>query len=371
MAINKYVIADIYNKKSEKDTDILAQEAINAYINKNISVLTDGLIKQTPIISTNTQLSISKYYNITKDDWSQIQKSKEFFKVKKLSSDIKFGLIMSYARTRKPIFINFLFLIFYTVSLKTFFPNGRFDKHIMKYTVDSADARTDFKKFNYNLLLVLNKKVETYINSDLKKFPKYPTDAQLVAVMQACRTRVYDMMKIIANKYYENFNDPDLKIQLRYSTNLDGTDDLEISSGVFETVRSKAVDNLSYVSDKYLQAISLSSMNRDKIRYRLVFMNKWEDVFGSLSKVSNLMLNEWMTRNKDNMTLKNFRLNFVKQFTAPRNIDEIRDEIDMIVFEMLKDKSDDEKKTYNKIEMAKYIYKYLLLNLHYTALMIK
>ena len=34
MAINKYVIADIYNKKSEKDTDILAQEAINTYINK-------------------------------------------------------------------------------------------------------------------------------------------------------------------------------------------------------------------------------------------------------------------------------------------------------------------------------------------------
>ena len=84
-----------------------------------------------------------------------------------------------------------------------------------------------------------------------------------------------------------------------------------------------------------------------------------------------MMLNEWMNRNRDNLTLKNFRMNFVKQFTAPRGIDQIRDEIDVIVFEMLKDKTDDEKKTFNKIEMAKYLYKYILLNLHYTALMIK
>jgi hypothetical protein len=369
--MNKTLIADIYNRKSTKDTDILVQEAINVYINKNIAILTDGLIKHTPIISNNTSIAIGKYYNITEDDWKEVQKSKEFFKVKKLSSDIKFGLIMSYARTKKPIFINFLFLIFYTVSLKTFFPNGRFDKNIMKYTVDQADGRTDFKKFNYNLLLVLNKKAETYINSDLKKMPKVPTDAQLIACMQACRTRVYDTMRIIANKYYENFNDPDLKIQLRYSTNLDGTDNLDIGTGIFENIRSKSVDNLAYISDKYLQAINLSSNNVQKLRYRLVFISQWENMFGSISKVSNMMLNEWMNRNRDNMTLKNFRMNFVKQFTAPRGIDQIRDEIDVIVFEMLKDKTDDEKKTFNKIEMAKYLYKYILLNLHYTALMIK
>ena len=369
--INKTLIADIYNKKSDKDTDISVQEAINTYINKNISILTDGLISKVPIISNNVSISISKYYNISEEDWQEIQKSKEFFKVKKLSSDLKFGLIMSFTRTRKPIFINFLFLIFYTVSIKTFFPNGRFDKNIMKYTIDSADARTDFKKFNYNLLLVLNKKAETCINSELKKLPKVPTDAQLVATMQACRTRVYDMMRIIANKYYENFNDPDLKIQLRYSTNLDGTNDLDIGSGIFETIRSKSVDNLAYISDKYLQSINLASNNVNKLRYRLVFINKWSDMFSSVSHVSNLMLNEWMRRNSDNMTLKNFRLNFVKQFTAPRGIDQIRDEIDVIVFEMLKDKSEEERKTFNKIEMAKYIYKYILLNLYYTAIMIK
>lgn len=367
--MDKNHIYNIYTKAGMHDTDIAVAEAINHYINKNISVLTDALVKYTPVISEATRIGISKHYGITEEYWKEIKKSSQFPLMGKLASDLKLGLLVSYFRTRYPIYLNFLSILFYTSATIKFFPRG-YDRAIMKFTVDGCDDRVDFKKFAGNLILIVNKKNEVFIQSTLSKIKGIPTDKDIRETLQAVSTRVSNMLQVIASKYYENFKDPDLKIQMRYMKDAEGNEQMG-NMGVFDAIRNQAVDNIAYVSDKYLDAVGLGARNVDRMRYRLLFISKWKDVFPRTSKATTMLLDEWIMRNKDSATLKNFRLKFVKEMSVARWLDKIRDEIDIALYEMLEDIPKERHKEYNKMFMHKTIFRYLLLNLHYTALMIK
>lgn len=357
-------ILGIYDRCAPaKECDRAVADAIQMYITKNISVLTDGLINNTPTISTELRAYICRPYNISDKDFGDIKKTKVWSYMSKLGSVLKIGLIISYARTKNPIYLNFLCIHIYSSLLIKYFPRGGFDKHIMKYTIDTSDGRTDFKKFNNSLILVVTKKVESFIKAGGKKVSSSPSDREILYVLQSLSTRMNEMMKVIAKNYYINFEDPYLKVQMQYSKTKDGKHVVD-GAGVFETIRSKAVDLLNGVNNTAMDGIGLGMGNRSKIGYRSIILNTLTDLFKDSSVIVSGLLDEWMKRNTKDLTLRNFRLTFVKQMSSARNITYIYKRLDSMIQSMCEMEP---QISVNKTDLRKYLYNYHIFIVYYAS----
>ena len=127
----KDVIYDIYKSRTTPDTHNNVSDLIGLYIKKNMSVLTDGLINNYPILGETTRNRFASYYNITPEDWKIISKSPEYKLMARLADPLKLGLLYSYYETRNPIFINFLGILCYSLYMFKYFPR-KFNKLIMQ-----------------------------------------------------------------------------------------------------------------------------------------------------------------------------------------------------------------------------------------------
>lgn len=354
-------IITVYNRRETPDRDDTVLERINHWISKEIATLADGLIRTTPVISAQSRDFIGSCYGITESDWTEIKRSKEFAKMSKLASPLKLGLIISYCKRRHDMYLNYCMILIYSSLLTKYFKQG-YNRDIMKYTIDTADGRTDFKKYDGSLLMVVQKKVETFTQLFGRRFKDEPDDKLIREILQSVSTRINETVKTISKKYYANFHDPDVKIMLQYSKMDDGKNVIS-PLGVMEAIREMAVNNLAYPSDKVLTMIGLTSNNVPKLRYRVAILDNMSDNFGLMSSATSIIIDEWMKRNQDNISLKMFRSNFVKTMSVARNMNAVNSKIDAMVEKIIENRAPNAVPL-NRIDMRKYIYLYLLANIY-------
>lgn len=358
----KDVIYDVYKSRTTPDTHNNVSDLIGLYIKKNMSVLTDGLINNYPILGETTRNRFASYYNITPEDWKIISKSPEYKLMARLADPLKLGLLYSYYETRNPIFINFLGILCYSLYMFKYFPR-KFNKLIMQYTIDEFDARLDYNKLGRNLLIVIGKKTETFLNNWEKRITKHPSDKLFREMLKDFTPRYNNMINSIATAYHKNFNDPDVRIQIAYAKSADGKNNVA-GAGLFEAIREIAMNSLQSSSDKILTMIGLGSNNPKNLKYRTVFISKLPDQYINTSRICSNILDEWMKRNPDHLTMKNFRIGFVRSMSVARNITYIFDGLDNIVYNILIDKTREETRMFNKIQMRKWLYQYMILTLY-------
>lgn len=361
----KDVIYEIYKSRTTPDTHNNVSDLIGLYIKKNMSVLTDGLINNYPILGETTRNRFASYYNITPDDWKTISKSPEYRLMARLADPLKLGLLYSYYETRNPIFINFLGILCYSLYMFKYFPR-KFNKLIMQYTIDEFDARLDYNKLGRNLLIVIGKKTESFIQNWEKRITKTPSDKLFREMLKDFTPRYNNMINSIATAYHKNFNDPDVRIQIAYAKSADGKNNVA-GAGLFEAIREIAMNSLQTPSSRILDMIGLGNNNPKNIKYRTLMIAKLGDQYINTSRLCSNILDEWMKRNSEHLTMKNFRLGFVRAMSIARHITYIFDGIDNVIYNMLADKPREETRIFNKVQMRKWIYQYLILTLYLSS----
>lgn len=361
----KDVIYEIYKSRTTPDTHNNVSDLIGLYIKKNMSVLTDGLINNYPILGETTRNRFASYYNITPDDWKTISKSPEYRLMARLADPLKLGLLYSYYETRNPIFINFLGILCYSLYMFKYFPR-KFNKLIMQYTIDEFDARLDYNKLGRNLLIVIGKKTESFIQNWEKRITKTPSDKLFREMLKDFTPRYNNMINSIATAYHKNFNDPDVRIQIAYAKSADGKNNVA-GAGLFEAIREIAMNSLQTPSSRILDMIGLGNNNPKNIKYRTLIIAKLGDQYINTSRLCSNILDEWMKRNSEHLTMKNFRLGFVRAMSIARHITYIFDGIDNVIYNMLADKPREETRIFNKVQMRKWIYQYLILTLYLSS----
>lgn len=361
----KDVIYEIYKSRTTPDTHNNVSDLIGLYIKKNMSVLTDGLINNYPILGETTRNRFASYYNITPEDWKIISKSPEYRLMARLADPLKLGLLYSYYETRNPIFINFLGILCYSLYMFKYFPR-KFNKLIMQYTIDEFDARLDYNKLGRNLLIVIGKKTESFIQNWEKRITKTPSDKLFREMLKDFTPRYNNMINSIATAYHKNFNDPDVRIQIAYAKSADGKNNVA-GAGLFEAIREIAMNSLQTPSSRILDMIGLGNNNPKNIKYRTLMIAKLGDQYINTSRLCSNILDEWMKRNSEHLTMKNFRLGFVRAMSIARHITYIFDGIDNVIYNMLADKPREETRIFNKVQMRKWIYQYLILTLYLSS----
>ena len=361
----KDVIYEIYKSRTTPDTHNNVSDLIGLYIKKNMSVLTDGLINNYPILGETTRNRFASYYNITPEDWKVISKSPEYRLMARLADPLKLGLLYSYYETRNPIFINFLGILCYSLYMFKYFPR-KFNKLIMQYTIDEFDARLDYNKLGRNLLIVIGKKTESFIQNWEKRITKTPSDKLFREMLKDFTPRYNNMINSIATAYHKNFNDPDVRIQIAYAKSADGKNNVA-GAGLFEAIREIAMNSLQTPSSRILDMIGLGNNNPKNIKYRTLMIAKLGDQYINTSRLCSNILDEWMKRNSEHLTMKNFRLGFVRAMSIARHITYIFDGIDNVIYNMLADKPREETRIFNKVQMRKWIYQYLILTLYLSS----
>ena len=361
----KDVIYEIYKSRTTPDTHNNVSDLIGLYIKKNMTVLTDGLINNYPILGETTRNRFASYYNITPEDWKIISKSPEYKLMARLADPLKLGLLYSYYETRNPIFINFLGILCYSLYMFKYFPR-KFNKLIMQYTIDEFDARLDYNKLGRNLLIVIGKKTESFIQNWEKRITKTPSDKLFREMLKDFTPRYNNMINSIATAYHKNFNDPDVRIQIAYAKSADGKNNVA-GAGLFEAIREIAMNSLQTPSSRILDMIGLGNNNPKNIKYRTLMIAKLGDQYINTSRLCSNILDEWMKRNSEHLTMKNFRLRFVRAMSIARHITYIFDGIDNVIYNMLADKPREETRIFNKVQMRKWIYQYLILTLYLSS----
>ena len=361
----KDVIYNIYKERTTKETHDNISDLIGLYIKKNMSVLTDGLINNYPILGESTRNKFAAFYNISPNDWKEITKSSEYRLMARLADPLKLGLLFSYFETRNPIFINFLGILCYSLYMFKYFPR-KFNKLIMQYTIDEFDARLDYNKLGRNLLIVIGKKTESFIQNWEKRITKNPSDKLFREMLKDFTPRYNNMINSIATAYHKNFNDPDVRIQIAYAKSADGKNNVA-GAGLFEAIREIAMNNLQSPSSRILDMIGLGNNNPKNMKYRTLLISRLGDQYINTSRVCSNILDEWMKRNSDKLTMKNFRLGFVRSMSIARHITYIFDALDNIIYNMMADKPREEARLYNKVQLRKWLYQYLLLVLYLSS----
>lgn len=368
MAKNKHLsIYEIYENRKSPDRDARVIEKISLYFKNNIGDITDGIIYRVPKISAEQRDLISREYGLSDIDWALVQKCPEFKNMRQLASPLNLGLLISYMDTKNKIFLTYLFILMYSSVYMKYMKKGSHNALVMKYTIDTADNRTDFKRYECSLIAVVNKKVEAFLENykaGLNNKNK-PTDKFLRELLQASKTRINEMFKKLYGKYKSNMSNPNVKIMMEYSKTPDGKHVLSMAN-IFEKLKEVSSEALFSPSDSTLTSIGLGSKNFEMFKYRAILIKHFNQTFGILSAANSMIIDKWVIANNSRLTMDNFKTTFISSMLNGRNISHIYAKIDEAV-EYMVSKEIDTGTTYNKIQLRTYIYRYLVLNIYASA----
>ncbi|MGL5718550.1 MAG: hypothetical protein ACRCX2_36435 [Paraclostridium sp.] len=363
-------IFNIYRSKKSTDRDERVVEKISIYFKNNISAITDGIINDVPKISAEQRDIIAREYNISDSDWAMIKKVPEFKNMKQLASPLNLGLLISYIETKNKVFLTYLFILHYSSIYMKYMTKGSHNAMVMKYTIDTADNRTDFKRYECSLIAVVNKKIESFIDNykTILSSKAEPTDTQLRELLQASKTRLNEMFKTLYGKYKANMNSDNVKVMMEYSETSEGKHVLSMQN-VFEKLKEVSSESLFSPSEVVLNRIGLSTSNMSEFKYRLVIIRNFNKSYSILSGANSLIIDKWVSQNINRMTMDNFKTTFIKTMMNGRNIKHIYEAIDGAVDLMIAEEGATSE-TYNKIVLRNYIYKYLVLNIYQSSMKI-
>lgn len=356
-------IYKIYQDAKLKNRDLVVADEISLYFKNNIRSITDGIISDIPKISATNRDKMLSHYNLSDSDWAEIKKSKEFKLMKKVASPLKLGLIISYMETGNNIFLVYLFILNYSSIYIKYMRNGSHNAMVMKYTIDTADNRTDFKKYGSSLITVVNKKIKPFISNYKKLLTKSnPTDMDLRLILQASVTRINDMFKKLYGKYKANMHNEDVKIMMEYSKTDDGKHVLSMSN-LFSKLKDDSIENLFAISDVTLKRIGLTNTNVEGMKYKALMHRSFSDLFKPLSNVTSMAIDKWMKSNANKLTLENFRTTFVKSLMHGRGINNIYEILEQTSEEIIANHGNEET-SYNKLHLRNYLYSYVIMNIY-------
>lgn len=358
-------VLDIYrrNKRQDRNNDVL--DLINQYINKSVNELNDGLINSVPSISEESRNKMAGLYGLSPGMIGEIKKTKTYKKMSTMFSDLRFGLILSYVETGNRTFIFYLCILLYGGYMRKYFPNGSYNRDIMRYTVEKADNRTDFKKFG-SLALVLNKKIDAFERLYKPRIRKGVDDDLMVSMLQSLVNRINDMWKNLAQKYYTHFNNPELKVIIDFTKTADGKNTLSATSFI-SMIRERSVDKLMYIDSKILDAIGFNMGVPQRMPYRIAFTKYMPNAFGLMSQLTGEYLDEYVRRNQQSLALDKFKREFIPQLMNARAVGKSQRLLDDITAKIYNSHKKDTKVMLNKSDIKKAVHKYCLLNIYLVA----
>lgn len=360
-------IYDIYKNHKSPNRDQKVLDLINLYYANNTKSLTDGVLDAIPKITANDRSVIQRQYNIDSDSLKKIENAKEFKYMRQNFSVLKIGLLISYLETKNRIYLTYISILIYGSYMSKYYPLGKFNRPLMEYTIMSQDAKTDFKKHGTSLITVVNKKLDSYLNLFDRQIKQGITDKLLREMLASLHTRYNLMVKVLAQKYYANKEDPDVKIMMQYSKTVDGKN-IVSPIGILDAIRQKAITNLEYPQERVLSLCGLvpSNPNKESRRFRGLLLENYKYLFPIFIKLNNAYMDEWLQRNRRNPSIQNFKQKFIPQMSVARNLTKISKLQKEAVMEVVKHTKENTR-SISKVNLKVTLTKYVLGNIMYAV----
>ena len=360
-------IYDIYKNHKSPNRDQKVVDLINLYYANNTKALTDGVLDAIPKITANDRSVLQRQYEIDSESLRKIQNAKEFKYMRQNFSVLKIGLIISYLETKNRIYLTYLSVLIYGSYMSKYYPLGKFNRALMEYTIMSQDAKTDFKKHGTSLITVVNKKLDTYLDHFMPDIKRGITDKLLREMLASMHTRYNLMVKNLAQKYYANKEDPDVKIMMQYSKTVDGKNVVS-PIGIIDAIRSKAISNLEYPQERVLSLCGLvpSNPNKESRRFRGLLLENYRYLFPIMVKLNNAYMDEWLHRNRKNPSIQNFKQKFIPQMSVARNLTKIAQLQKEAITQVVKHTKENPR-SISKVNLKQTIAKYVLGNIMYAV----
>lgn len=342
------LIYEVFSKCKLPDRDTKVETLMNHWMEKNARSLSNGIISDVPMFTKDVRNTLEECYNIKPEDIKEMNKSIDYERLKfRVNKNLKIGLVISWIDTREDLFLAFLSILVFSEIHRKYFPTfvGTTPK-ILERVIDDSDNRTDFKKYQKSLLMVVNKRIENGIRQWMtNKFKSgKPTDHDVIEAITSIDARYNGMMRILAQNTYA-YIEKGVIVQTVQSTDTNDNHVLS-SSSELATVSEAVREDLSYPSarimgyiyqnnkeslafEKYYNGIKMKKLGSDVVDYidkkvGTKTKTEWMDVLSklSLTKSSEAVANGIVDitdeiANKSDVTLnKRILLDIVTKYVA-------------------------------------------------------
>lgn len=279
------IIYDVFSRKKTSNRDSRLYTYITHWWEKNALSMSNGVIANVPMFNKDVRNQLEGCYNLDADDIKELNTCEDYKRLKfRVNKNLKIGLVISWIDTRDKIYLTILSVLVFSEIHRKYFPTftGSTPK-ILEKVIDDQDDRTDFKKYNKSLLLVVNKRMlalEEWMKAKFKN-GKY-SDHDIIEAITSVDARYNGMMRILAVKTYEKI-EQGIQVQTVQTTDANDKHVLS-SSSELDSVAERVNEDLTYPSakimgfiynkskehyalEKYYNATKFKKLGADTIRY--------------------------------------------------------------------------------------------------------
>lgn len=181
-----------------------AEAHIRKFIKENINWFTsNGLTGPNMTYGEERQRALWVNFGLDLDEYKAFSKTNPTLRTgfENISDELQVVLVYSYYRTKKDIFLYFLFFKIYTSRLAKFYKNG-INKQRMTAVLENLPNSFDFKRYS-SITEVFDKKNATAIALLKPREFKKLTDADVLSVVNTYSTRINNMLRYFSrDRFY-------------------------------------------------------------------------------------------------------------------------------------------------------------------------
>ena len=195
-AKNSTEIRDWFNERVTDASLSSAEAHIRKFIKDNINWFTsNGLTGPSMTYGPERQKALWVNFGVDLDEYKAFSKTNPTLHsgFENVSDELQVILVYAYYRTKKDIFLYFLFFKIYTSRLAKFYKNG-INKQRMTAVLENLPNSFDFKRFS-SITELFDKKNDTAIALLGPREFKKLTDADLLSVVNTYSTRINNMLR--------------------------------------------------------------------------------------------------------------------------------------------------------------------------------
>ena len=203
-AKNSTEIRDWFNERVTDASLASAEAHIRKFIKDNINWFTsNGLTGPSMTYGPERQKALWVNFGVDLDEYKAFSKTNPTLHsgFENVSDELQVILVYAYYRTKKDIFLYFLFFKIYTSRLAKFYKNG-INKQRMTAVLENLPNSFDFKRFS-SITELFDKKNDTAIALLGPREFKKLTDADLLSVVNTYSTRINNMLRYFSrDRFY-------------------------------------------------------------------------------------------------------------------------------------------------------------------------
>ena len=203
-AKNSTEIRDWFNERVTDASLASAEAHIRKFIKDNINWFTsNGLTGPSMTYGPERQKALWVNFGVDLDEYKAFSKTNPTLHsgFENVSDELQVILVYAYYRTKKDIFLYFLFFKIYTSRLAKFYKNG-INKQRMTAVLENLPNSFDFKRFS-SITELFDKKNDTAIALLVPREFKKLTDADLLSVVNTYSTRINNMLRYFSrDRFY-------------------------------------------------------------------------------------------------------------------------------------------------------------------------